>query len=489
MLTSFCNRISKSSVLGFAAATLIANSLVASAVRADALGTWIQNESNRSAQMITQAISRGDTARGAVIASPSRGNPNYYHHWIRDAAIVMDVVAQLYMRSNSQQQKSTYSRLMWEYIDFSRKNQRTPNPSGAPDDLGLGEPKFAVSGAAEPEPWGRPQNDGPALRAIAICHWAQLLIGEGRKKEVLDRLYNIGGAPTTVLRADLDFSAKYWGNSSVDLWEEVKGQHFFTRIVIRRALLEGAKLAQALGDTEKQQWYRGQAMALERAISSHWDGRSLIRATLQVEGDNRGKNSNLDAGVIVGALRGDMHDGFFAPSDDRVLSTAARIVADYNNRYQVIRDHKFDSEGGALGAAIGRYPEDVWTGNGTAKDGGNPWFLLTLSYSELCYRVAQDWKRNGKINIGPGAQAFLSTVIGSSVQTRAGETIGSGDPRFNQLITDAQNGGLSFIRRVRFHAAPDGGMPEQFNRTTGFVQGAQDLTWSYASFLSVMFAR
>jgi len=29
---------------------------------------------------------------GAVMASPSKTNPNYYYHWMRDAAISMDVL-------------------------------------------------------------------------------------------------------------------------------------------------------------------------------------------------------------------------------------------------------------------------------------------------------------------------------------------------------------------------------------------------------------
>jgi glucoamylase len=37
-----------------------------------------------------------------------------------------------------------------------------------------------------------------------------------------------------VIKADLDFVANNWNASGFDLWEEVYGQHFYTRLVLAR---------------------------------------------------------------------------------------------------------------------------------------------------------------------------------------------------------------------------------------------------------------
>jgi GH15 family glucan-1,4-alpha-glucosidase len=42
--------------------------------------------------------------------------------------------------------------------------------------------------------------------------------------------------------------------------------------------------------------------------------------------------------------------------------------------------------------------------------------------------------------------------------------------------------GDCFMRRIQFHAPGDGGLAEQINRGTGFMQGARNLTWSFVAF-------
>jgi len=40
--------------------------------------------------------------------------------------------------------------------------------------------------------------------------------------------------PTTVIKADLDYVATHWDAPTFDLWEEVNGTHFYTRLVTAR---------------------------------------------------------------------------------------------------------------------------------------------------------------------------------------------------------------------------------------------------------------
>ncbi len=41
-----------------------------------------------------------------------------------------------------------------------------------------------------------------------------------------------------------------------------------------------------------------------------------------------------------------------------------------------------------------------------------------------------------------------------------------------------------FVNIVNSHAWPNGSLNEEFNKDNGFNQGARDLTWSYAAFVS-----
>lgn len=44
----------------------------------------------------------------------------------------------------------------------------------------------------------------------------------------------------------------------------------------------------------------------------------------------------------------------------------------------------------------------------------------------------------------------------------------------------------SFLKVIQKHVDENGHMSEQFNKYTGFMEGAENLTWSYASFWSAM---
>jgi glucoamylase len=64
-----------------------------------------------------------------------------------------------------------------EYINVETVIQGISNPSGSlADGTGLGEPKFNVNVTAFTGSWGRPQRDGPALRATAMIAYANYLI-------------------------------------------------------------------------------------------------------------------------------------------------------------------------------------------------------------------------------------------------------------------------------------------------------------------------
>jgi len=68
------------------------------------------------------------------------------------------------------------------------------------------------------EPWPH-QNDGPALQTIAILNAFEML-----DEETQDTARN-------VMQKNVEFILSQYAQPSYNLWEEVKGQSFFTRAV------------------------------------------------------------------------------------------------------------------------------------------------------------------------------------------------------------------------------------------------------------------
>ncbi len=464
----------------------------------DPLESWLTAHVSSSSQVMLGNIGPSSafpsTDPGAVLASPSL-TPYYRYHWIRDGALTMSTVLGLYERTQNPAEQTRYLNTLLAYADFSRRNQLTSNPSGPAGGLGLGEPKFNLDGTAFTGPWGRPQNDGPALRASVLTRLAHLLLDQGRGDLVAQKLYNAAVPPTSVIKADLEYVSHHWQDSSFDLWEEVRGSHFYTQMVQRRALVEGAALADRLGDSGAASFYRAQAQALEAEISRHWDAsKGMIVVTLdRVEGHSE-KTSGLDVAVVLGALHGAVHDtaqhgdlpdSFFSVTDDKVLATAAKIDQVFHEIYGINARTK-DGDGLSVGNAIGRYPEDVYSGNGPLNV-GNPWFLATNAFAELNYRAAQAFEKAGSVTISKLNAPFFKK-LGRSF--RIGEKVRAGsDSRFEALVQSLRDAGDSYLRRVKLHADPSGALSEQFDRDTGYMLSAAQLTWSHASMLTAEWAR
>lgn len=71
-----------------------------------------------------------------------------------------------------------------DYVHAQAVLQTVTNPSGTfTSGQGLGEPKFNIDETRFNGAWGRPQRDGPALRAVALMTYANWLIGTGRRHE------------------------------------------------------------------------------------------------------------------------------------------------------------------------------------------------------------------------------------------------------------------------------------------------------------------
>ncbi|MEZ4872710.1 MAG: glycoside hydrolase family 15 protein [Bdellovibrionales bacterium] len=265
---------------------------------AETLNPWMEKQYTTSINNLFKNMSPDGTRPGAVIASPSRQNPDYWFHWVRDAALVMEVVSRLDQSTKVPKSiKAEIPMTFRNFVDFTHINQTLYSP------VGLGEPKYYVDGRPYDGPWGRPQNDGPALRSLTLTRFAQKLLNEGELHYVRRHLYNSDLPANTVIKRDLEYVSHHWREASFDLWEEVKGQHFYTKLVQRSALLEGADIAERLNDTGAAQFYRAQARGLDQSLKNHLEtGRPYIVENLRrVEGIWY-KHSGLDTATVLAYL-------------------------------------------------------------------------------------------------------------------------------------------------------------------------------------------
>ncbi|MBY0370275.1 glycoside hydrolase family 15 protein [bacterium] len=454
-----------------------------------AFGDWQSVQAEQSRKYLLNNIAPPGATSGSVVASPSRSQPDYFYYWVRDGALVMNAVATLYAVATDPAESREYEELLTKFIRFSQANQNTPNPSDSLSSGRLGEPKFQANGDAYQGSWGRPQNDGPALRAITLTRVANFWLDAGRRSDVETSLYAAAMPAATVIKRDLEFVAKNWEKTSYDIWEEISGQHFYTRMVHQRALKEGAALARRMGDTGAADYYEEQLRGpkdpkdnphpqkkyLLDLVESHWvASKGLIVPTFDRDGGIDYKHSDIDTAVLLAVLHTQGKDGYFQASDSRVLSTMEKHIEAFQNLYSL--NHK-----GYGATVLGRYPEDTYNGYESGKE-GNGWFLTTAAVAELHFRAAREIASAPFFKTDQWNASFLKNVGAEPHAVYQG---------FDKvvLVNKILDRGEAFLARACFHGLPDGHLSEQINRHTGFMQGASDLTWSHASFLTAYWQR
>src|SRR5262249_18863225 len=151
-------------------------------------------------------------AKGSVLASPVPASydpdPDYFFHWFRDSALVMDALALV------RDEVPGSRRLFEDFVDFSLALSRLDGRQMPPDWRAATTSDFArvlrrdidhahgdaigadtrvnPDGTLDITDWPRPQHDGPALRALALLRW-----GPARDPDV------------SLLKQDLAFTLKH----------------------------------------------------------------------------------------------------------------------------------------------------------------------------------------------------------------------------------------------------------------------------------------
>lgn len=401
-------------------------------------------------------------AAGIVVASPSKSDPDYWYTWTRDSALVFKTIVEEFASGNYD---ASLQKKIEEYVVSQAKLQGVSNPSGSlVDGSGLGEPKFYVDLTQFTGAWGRPQRDGPPLRAIAMSQYAKWLIDNGYPKTAQEVVW-------PVIRNDLYYTAQYWNQTGFDLWEEVSGASFFTTISQYRALVEGSNLAAQLQTTCKA--CDEIAPHILCFVQSYWSNSGYVISNTQNNAGRSGKDGN----SILGSIHSyDPRLGCdattFQPCSDKALSNH-KAVTDSFRSWPI---NNGVPQGTAV--AVGRYIEDVYYN-------GNPWYLLTLAAAEQLYDAVAVWKAQGSVTVTSISLGFFKDLV-PSVATG---TYQNGTTTYDSIVDAAFTYADGYLNIVKTYMHTDGSLPEQFSKSDGTPLGARDLTWSYSAFLTAAAAR
>ncbi|KAJ7256806.1 glucoamylase G2 [Mycena haematopus] len=399
---------------------------------------------------------------GVVIASPSTSNPDYLYTWTRDSSLVFKLLIDQFTSGAD----TTLLGQIQNFVTAESIIQQVSNPSGTVSSGGLGEPHFNVDETAFTGAWGRPQRDGPALRATAMINYANWLLKNTSASNVLNSLWPI-------IKLDLDYVAADWNQTTFDLWEEVSSSSFFTTAVQHRSLREGATLATALGQTADANNYQTQAPNILCFLQSYWNPTGGY-ITANTGGGRSGKDANTAlASIHTFDPAAGCDATTFQPCSDRALSSLKVYVDSFRSIYAI-------NSGVASNAAVatGRYPEDSY-------QGGNPWYLATSAVAEQLYDALIVWKAQGTLSVTSTSLAFFQQFLPSvAVGTYASST-----STFASLTAAVETFADGFVGVVAKYTPAGGGLAEQYSRSNGAPVSAVDLTWSYAAALTAFSAR
>ena len=433
----------------------------------ETLSSWIDRQYAHAARQMLRSISPlgivktrpgfDQTIRpipGAVVASPVPAaydpDPDYFFHWYRDSAIVIDALRLLHGAGLAADEAP---RLFGEFVRFSAGLARLDGRSLAaasgrwrprvaadfvqflrPDaelqrihgDAVAAETRVNADGTLDISNWGRPQNDGPALRAITVLRWMRSVPLDSALLAACEGL----------VRADLRFTRDHGREPCYDIWEEERGLHYFTLCVSAQALEDGAEWLDTRGEHADASDYRTEARAIRGALDGYWlADRGYYRSRVLESGAASAKE--LDIAVVLAALHAADDRATHSVRDPRIHATLGVLGSVFEADYPINHGRP-----AARGPALGRYRADRYYSGGA-------YYFSTLAAAELCYRAAGS---------GGGRDALLAR-------------------------------GDRYLETVRAFTPESGDMSEQFDQRTGEQTSAKHLAWSYAAFISCAAAR
>jgi glucoamylase len=392
--------------------------------------------------------------RGSIVASPVLAaydpDPDYFFHWFRDSAVVIDAVRLLF--ADGSLARAAALEYFHDFVqfslslleldgrglvaapgwragvqpDFAKFIRTDADLSAVHGEIVAAEARVNPDGSLDISNWARPQHDGPPLRLLAVLRWLRDVPIDEPLRAAAERL----------IRADIAFTRNRWRLPSVDIWEEEKGHHYYTLRVAAEALAEAAGWLDRHGAAGEAQLCRTQSQAIMQMLDSYWLADAGYYRSRVLEGGAR-SSKELDIAVIFAAIHGGGDQGTHTVHDPRMQATLARLEALFDAEYPINQGRP-----AGRGPALGRYKGDVYYSGGA-------YYFSTLAAAELCFRAAMG-------------------------QQDGGGWLERGD---------------AYLETVRAFTPPSGDLSEQFDQKTGAQTSARHLAWSYAAFISSVVAR
>src|SRR5262249_36058479 len=269
---------------------------------------------------------------GAVVASPVLAaydpEPDYFFHWYRDSAVVMDALRLLRGEvSRAEAMFQDYVRFSldlanldgrkiapgWEeraqadFRRFLRKHIAAAHGAALP-----AETRVNPDGTLDITDWPRPQHDGPALEALTLMRWGA------------------EGAAADLLRGNLTFVLQHARKPCFDIWEEEFGLHAYTLRVSAAALERGAVWLEARGDAGEAERCRVEAAVIEALLDDFWMEEQAHIRSRRVDGGAPEKL--LDIAVILAANHAPVRGPRWAATLDRLEALFDSTYAINRNR-------------------------------------------------------------------------------------------------------------------------------------------------------------
>jgi len=284
-----------------------------------------------------------DSKPGMIIASISENNPNYIFHWTRDASIIYKVIINEFIKNNQMK----YFEYIINYIDNEYYLQSINN---------LGEPKFNIDGSNFRGEWGRPQNDGPALRGLNMIKLYDYFIKLNYKTLANNIILPI-------IQNDIIYISENINSPCFDLWEEIYGFHFYTLIVQCKFVKEYNYLAHKY-NFQKYHIFD----ELKSKINIHLRNNQII-SSFDV-------NDNIireyDTSVFLGLCHIDFDTDIVNYKTKDFLKYSEEIISIFKNEYKINNNDEC--------IFLGRYPNDNYFG-------GNPWIITTLGFLQFLRKI------------------------------------------------------------------------------------------------------
>jgi glucoamylase len=433
---------------------------------AHGLEQWLEREYRRAAAAMLVSVSPVDIVKtrpgfghtirpikGSIVASPVLADwnpePDYFFHWFRDSAIVIDAVRLLFEAGDLGPQalehfadfvrfslslqgldgRKVIATLAWrenvaaDFIRFLRREDELETVHG---EAIVAETRVNPDGTLDISSWTRPQHDGAPLRALSVLRWARSHSFDPDLSALVCRL----------VQSDLAFTFAHWREPSFDIWEEENGLHYYTLCVSAAALREGAGWLDGVGEGALARSYRAEADIIHRILDGYWlPEQGHYRSRVLASGARSAKE--LDIAVILGPIHA-LGDGpTHSVRDPYMQATLQRLESLFAAAYAINQNRAAHRA-----PAMGRYAGDVYFSGGA-------YYFSTLGAAEFCFRAAAH---------SEAAAAWIAR-------------------------------GDAFLETVRAYTPENGELSEQFDQHTGAQTSARHLAWSYAAFISCVAAR